>query len=67
MDCPDDTVHRTVSYSEEFETELIDTYPAATSIPQALVMAAQDGVYWRATIGHDFEPLVREIVRDELE
>lgn len=59
------STRRTVTYNEAFEAELIEAYPAATSVPEAIVMAAQEGVWWR-TVGYDLDARVREIVCDEL-
>lgn len=63
---------RTISYNSQFEEILSDTYPAATSISQAFVMAAQDGALYRSLesngdIDETVRTVIREIVTDELE
>ncbi|WP_160164279.1 hypothetical protein [Natrinema gari] len=42
------------------------TYPAANTVPQAILPAAQDGLDYKQAIGTDLESYVRKTVRDEL-
>jgi len=60
------TTKTTVRLNEQFADEIRDRYPAATSLPQALLAAAQDGVDFRSAIEGDLESLVRDTVADEL-
>lgn len=64
--------NRTVSYGEELEALLQHAYPGAKSIPEAIIWAAQDGVYYRLsaceqTPDDHVRAVIREIVREELE
>jgi|GEM_PF-1907662 len=67
-DC--DTTRHTVTVDEQFADQLLARYPAATSVPQALLMAAQDGVAFKQSFGSDLKTYVdataRESARDEL-
>ncbi len=65
-----DTTKHTVTANEQFVDELCECYPAATSVPQAFVMAAQDGVTFRQSFNSDLEHYIRltvkEATREEL-
>lgn len=63
----DTTTKTTVRVNEQFAERLFSMYPAATTLPQALLCAAQDGTDFREVIGDDLETFVRELVDDELE
>lgn len=60
------TTKTTVRVTDEFEDDLLERYPSATSLPQALLAAAQDGVDFRQAIEGDLEGFVRNTVSDEL-
>ena len=62
----DETSRRQVTIPCELEEELLEAYPAARTVPDAIVMAAQDGAHIRSAYGSCFEDRVRDIVRDEL-
>lgn len=63
----DNPSRHNVTTTEQFADELLDLYPAANSVPAALLMAAQEGFYHRQVLEQDFETYVRQLVRDELE
>lgn len=63
----DSTTKTTVRIDEEYAEKLEAQYPSATSLPQALLAASQDGVDFRSAIENDLETFVRELVRDELD
>lgn len=60
------TTKTTVRVDEQFAEELDSLYPAANSLPQALLHAAQDGVDFRQAISGDPEAFVREVATDEV-
>lgn len=60
------TTKTTVRVNEQFEDVLKSTYPSATSLPQALLAAAQDGVDFRQAIEGDLEGFVRAVASDEV-
>lgn len=64
--CDETTARHTVSTNEQFVEELMTTYPAANTVPQAILPAAQDGLDYKQAIGTDLESYVRKTVRDEL-
>lgn len=65
------TKKTTVSSNKLFFEELMDTYPAANSLSQAVLMAAQDGLRFQKAVENDLQTYIRETVtdqvRDELE
>lgn len=66
MDDNESTRH-TVTSTDTFDDELLEYYPSATSVANAIVLAASQGVAFRKLAETDPEEWVREIVRDELE
>lgn len=64
--CDDQTARHTVTSNEQFVDSLMATYPAANSVSQAWLMAAQDGLRFQQALENDLESYVRETVRDEL-
>ena len=61
------TTKTTVRVNEQFADELREMYPAATSVPKALLAAAQDGVDFRRAVGGDLEAQIHDIVDERLE
>lgn len=58
------TSSHTVTIDKQFAEQLCEQYPAATSVPQAIVMAAQDGVAFKQSFDSDLETYVSELARD---
>ncbi len=59
-----DTSKHTVTTDEEFVDLLCEYYPAATSVSQAIVMAAQDGLEFRRSFNSDLKRYIRMTVRE---
>lgn len=62
-----ESTRHTVTSTDEFDAELLEHYPAATSISSAFVLAASQGLAFRKLTETDPEGWVRDIVHDELE
>lgn len=62
-----ETVRHTVSTTAQFDEKLMAAYPSASSVSQAICMAADDGLTLRNALDDDLEAFVREVVRDELD
>ncbi len=60
----DETQRHTVTVSKQFAADVCEHYPAATSVAQALAMAAQDGVTFRQAVNTDLKSYVRKTARD---
>ncbi len=64
---PEEPKRHTVTVSEQFVVELCEHYPAATSVSQAIAMAAQDGLTFRQSVNSDLERYIRMTVQEALE
>lgn len=60
----DETQRHTVTVSKQFAADVCEHYPAATSVAQALAMAAQDGVTFRESFNSDLKRYIRMTVRE---
>ncbi len=64
--CDDSLSRHTISINQQFAEQLLATYPAANTVPQAITLAADDGVKYKQAIEGDLECYVRALARDEV-